>query len=445
MRSRPRFGLPRAGSAVGSVAEGGPPPRAGTPAAARLAGPPAAAPARDGLMVVAALFVAGLVFRVPILVVGPLLKDVQADLGMSHGVAGLLSSIPVLCMAFLAPIGPVLAASIGPRAAVAACILATAGFGLLRALAPDALLVIALTVGIGLGMGIVGPVFTQVVRSALPHRPTLGTGAYAMGYIIGSSAAAATAVPLAAALGDWRGAFAALAIVSFGALVGWWFLAPRDQHVRVAPRMPRLPLRSPIGWLLGLAFGFQSVLFYAAIAWLPSIYIERGWSTGDAAALNAFFAGLGIVTTLTVPVLTRWVPTRRTQLAIAASLALLGTIGVAIGGEGPASAGSNGALAYGAILALGFGIGIFFPITLTLPVESGSSPAESSALAALMLLVGYTFAAIGPVVLGAVRDATGSFVVAGWLLVGVAGVMLAATSLLSPKRLAGSPAPIVEA
>jgi cyanate permease len=49
------------------------------------------------------------------------------------------------------------------------------------------------------------------------------------------------------------------------------------------------------------------------------------------------------------------------------------------------------------------------------------------------------------VVLGAVRDATGSFVVAGWLLVGVAGVMLAATSLLSPKRLAGSPAPIVEA
>jgi CP family cyanate transporter-like MFS transporter len=203
--------------------------------------------------------------------------------------------------------------------------------------------------------------------------------------------------------------------------------------------MPRLPLRSPIGWLLGLAFGFQSILFYAAIAWLPSIYIERGWSTGDAAALNAFFAGLGIVTTLTVPVLARYIRTRRAQLAIAASLALLGTIGIAAGGDGPASAGSNGLLAYAAILALGFGIGIFFPITLTLPVETAHSPAESSALAALMLLVGYTFAAVGPVVLGAVRDTTGSFVVAGWLLVGVAIVMLAATSLLSPRRL-GRPA-----
>ena len=111
-----------------------------------------------------AVFIAALVFRVPILVVGPLLKDIQADLGMNHAVAGLLSSIPVLCMAFLAPVGPVLAASIGPRVAVAACIAATAGFGLLRAVAPDAVLVVALTVGIGLGMGVVGPVFTQVVR-----------------------------------------------------------------------------------------------------------------------------------------------------------------------------------------------------------------------------------------------------------------------------------------
>jgi len=394
-----------------------------------------AAPARDALTVVAALFVAGLVFRVPILVVGPLLKDVQLDLGMSHGVAGLLSSIPVLCMAFLAPIGPVLAASIGPRAAVAACIVATAGFGLLRAIAPDAVTAVLLTIGIGVGMGMVGPIFTQIVRSALPHRPTLGTGSYAMGYIIGSSTAAAVAVPLAAALGGWRGAFAAVAILSFGALLGWWLLAPRDRHARVAPRMPSLPLRSPIGWLLGLAFGFQSILFYAAIAWLPSIYIERGWAVGDAAALNAFFAGLGIITTLTVPLLARVVRTRRVQLAIAASLALLGTIGIAVGADGPASAGNNGLLAYLAILSLGFGIGIFFPITLTLPVEAGRSPAESSALAALMLLVGYTFAAVGPVVLGAVRDATGSFVVAGWLLVGVATVMLAATSLLSPRRL----------
>jgi MFS transporter, CP family, cyanate transporter len=409
-----------------------------------------AAVARDSravVTVVAALFVAALGFRVPVLVVGPLLKEIQADLGMSHGVAGLLSSIPVLCMAFLAPVGPVLATSIGLRRAVAACIVATGGFGLLRAFAPDALTVILLTIGIGVGMGIVGPVFTQVVRTALPHRPTLGTGAYAMGYIVGSSGAAAVAVPLAAALGGWRGAFAALAILTFGALAGWWLLAPRDRHAAVAPRMPRLPLRSPSGWVLGLAFGLQSTLFYAAIAWLPSIYIERGWTTGEAAALNAFFAALAILTTLTVPLLARWIRSRQVQLAMAGTFALIGSIGIAAGAAGPPSAGSNALVAYASAFALNFGIGIFFPITLTLPVEVAKTPAESSSLAALMLLVGYTLSSVAPVVLGAVRDATGSFVVAGWLVVAVAAIMLASTALLSPRRLgsARAEAPLVEA
>jgi CP family cyanate transporter-like MFS transporter len=79
-------------------------------------------------------------------------------------------------------------------------------------------------------------------------------------------------------------------------------------------------------------------------------------------------------------------------------------------------------------------------------VEVAHSPAESSSLAALMLLVGYTLSSVAPVVLGAVRDATGSFVVAGWLVVAVAAIMLASTALLSPRRLGGSArTPILQA
>jgi CP family cyanate transporter-like MFS transporter len=323
---------------------------------------------------------------------------------------------------------------------------ATAGFGLLRAAAPEGVSVILLTVGVGFGMGVVGPVFTQVVRTSLPHRPTLGTGAYAMGYIIGSTAAAAGAVALAAAFGGWRGAFAATAVASFIALAGWWLVAPRQAHDRVAPQLPRLPFRRSVGWLLGLGFGLQSVLFYAAVAWLPSIYIERGWTTAEAASLNAFFAVLGIIPTLTVPVIARWIRSRRAQLALAAGLALAGSMGIASGGVGPPSAGSNGLVAYGAVVLLAFGVGIFFPILLTLPVEVADSPAQSSALAALMLLVGYTLASVGPVVLGAARDVTGSFVVAAWLLVGISAAMLGATSLFSAHRLGShGRAPVVEA
>ncbi|TAL06244.1 MAG: cyanate transporter, partial [Chloroflexota bacterium] len=91
--------------------------------------------------VLAALFLVALALRPQILVVGPLLIDIQRDLGISHGVAGLLGTIPVLCMGLFAPVGAILAASVGSRAAVAACVLTIATAGLLRSVVPGAPLV----------------------------------------------------------------------------------------------------------------------------------------------------------------------------------------------------------------------------------------------------------------------------------------------------------------
>ena len=58
---------------------------------------------------------------------------------------------------------------------------------------------------------------------------------------------------------------------------------------------------------------------------------------------------------------------------------------------------------------LGFGLGAVFPLSLTLPVDVAVDPAEVGAVAALMLLGGYLISAVGPVLLGLVRDATGDF------------------------------------
>ena len=389
--------------------------------------------------VVLALFVAGLAFRGQVLVVGPLLPEIQADLDVPHGVAGLLNTIPVLCMAFLAPFGPVLAASIGPTRAVAACLAAVGGFGLLRAIVPGAAPVILLTIGIGLGMGVVGPVLAQVVRRSAPRNPELGTGAYAMGYIVGASSSAALAVTLAGAFGGWRGAFAAIAVAALGSLVAWWLLAPHDGHERrVAPRLPNLPWRRGVAWLFGIVFGIQSLLFHAGVAWLASIYLERGWTAADGAYLTALFSGIGILATLVVPLVTRALPARRAQLAAASAVAVIGAIGVAAGPSGGALADPLGVLS---VALFGFGVGLTFPLCLTLPLDAASSPAEASSVAALMLLVGYLISSIGPVLLGALRDATGDFTLAGWLVAGMAIVLLAGTFSLSHRRIHGDPRP----
>lgn len=396
--------------------------------------------------VIAALLIAGLVFRAPILVIGPVLPAIRTDLGVSHGVAGLLTSIPVLCMALLAPIGPVIAASIGSRLAVAICIAAVGGFGVLRAIVPGAALVILLTVAVGIGMGIVGPVLPMVVRRAARHHPALGTGAYVVGYIVGGTIAAAAVVPLATALGGWRPALEVLAGATFLSLIGWWILGPRDTgSAWVAPTLPRLPWRSPLAWNLGLAFGLQSTLFYASISWLASIYGERGWKPADAAGLSAFFAGLGLVSTILVPLFADRFGTRRQQLVAAAVLTIVGAIGIAAG-PAAVAAGSPAAadpLAIPAIVLFGLGIGLFFPLLLTVPVDVSPSPATASALAAFMLLVGYLIASVAPVVLGAIRDATGTFTIAGWMLVGIAVLMLGAAIGLDERRIRARIGPLV--
>jgi MFS transporter, CP family, cyanate transporter len=384
------------------------------------------------LAVVAALVLAGTALRPQALIIGPLVGDVQADLGMSHGVAGLLSTIPVLCMGLLAPFGPVLAASVGAKLATAICIAFVAVFGVARALLPDAATVLLATVGIGVGMAVVGPVLPMIVRARLPNHPAAGTGAYVIGFVIGGTITAAGAVPLADAFGGWRASFAIVSGAAFISLLAWVTLMPRDEgHRRSAPARPRLPWRRPSAWLLGAIFGSQSILFYGCITWLASVYVERGWSPADAGGLVALLTGIGLVSTLAVPVLADRYGTRRSQLTVAGLMAVLGAVVIALTpGEPPGSL-----VPLGATLLLGLGIGAYFPLALTLPVDVAGNAGDAAEISALMLLIGYALAATAPVVLGVVRDATGNFEAVLWILVGLAALMIPLALALNPARL----------
>lgn len=396
------------------------------------------------LRIVPALILVGTALRPQALIIGPLVGDIQAELGMSHGVAGLLGTIPVLCMGLLAPLGPVLAASVGPKLATSICVALVGAFGLARALLPDAPTVLLATVGVGVGMAVVGPVLPMIVRARLPNHPAAGTGAYVVGFVIGGTITAAVAVPLADAFGGWRSAFAIVSAAAFASLAAWVWLMPRDAgFVRVAPSMPSIPWRRPSAWLLGLIFGSQSILFYGCITWLPSTYVERGWPEADAAGLVALLAGIGLIATLAVPVFADRLGTRRSQLTTAGLLAVAGALVIALTpGEPPGSL-----ITLAATILLGLGIGAYFPFALTLPVDVAGDARDAASISALMLLVGYLLAATAPVVLGLVRDATGGFDAVLWILVAIAVAMLPLALTLNPARLqrAGKPRPRLEA
>jgi CP family cyanate transporter-like MFS transporter len=76
-----------------------------------------------------------------------------------------------------------------------------------------------------------------------------------------------------------------------------------------------------------------------------------------------------------------------------------------------------------------------FPLVMTLPLDAEERPDRVGALAGMMLGFGYALSALAPLLLGAVRDATGSFEAVLWFIAVFGAVFLVAAAPLSPARL----------
>jgi MFS transporter, CP family, cyanate transporter len=372
----------------------------------------------------AALFLGALALRPQLVGVGPLLPEIDEDLGVSHAVAGLLGTIPVLCMGLFAPPAAYVAGRFGTRAAIAACLAGIAGFGLLRAAAPGAPLVLALTFPIGIAMGLAGALMPVAVKERFAHRPAFASGVYTTGINMGSALSSALAVPIAAAFGGWRAAIAVFSAVTVLMFIGWIALTPPGRDVPTGPP-PRLPWRRRVVWALVAVFALQSIVYYGLVSWMPDSFQERGWSDEAAGALVGVMSVAALPSGLLLPYLADRVGSRRQWLGLTAGVLLLATVGIAtLPGAGFVWAG-----------LAGVGIGATFPLTLTLPLDVAREPAETGAVVGLMLGAGYTITALGPLALGAARDVTGSFSTSLWVLVGVAAAFVMSVLPLSPERL----------
>jgi CP family cyanate transporter-like MFS transporter len=271
-----------------------------------------------------------------------------------------------------------------------------------------------------------GAIPSMVVSQRVSMRPALGTGAYAGGIVLGSALAAAIAVPLSGPAHDWRQALLILSIAAFLPIAAWLILIQPDPNSRpLEARAPRLPWRSTTGWLLVLVFGLQSLLYYGVVSWLPNALVERGWAPADAGAMSGLLNGVGLLTTLGVPLVADRLGARRGQLLACAFLSLVAMTGIVAVPD----------LAIAWVVLMGLGLGAIFPLVLTLPIDVADEPAQVGSVAALMLLGGYLISAGGPVVLGVARDLTGDFETSLWLLVGVGVALTLCCTALSPARL----------
>jgi CP family cyanate transporter-like MFS transporter len=373
------------------------------------------------------LFLVGLVLRPQIVGIGPLLPRIESSLGISHGVAGLLSTIPILCMGVFAPLAPPMLRRYGSRLAIGGSLALMGVVGIVRGLLPGAPLVLLLTIPLGVGIAIAGTLLPVVVKEEYAEQPTLGTGVYTTGINVGATLASVAAAPLAIAIG-WRGTLIAYSIASVLFVVPW---GRRRHLVTPPPARVALPLRLPVAWALAGTFALQSILFYGFNAWLADAYVERGWSETAAGGLIALMNGVALVFGIGTALVADRFGSRRAFLVLAAAVAAVGGAFVA------ADAGSAWLWA----AALGAAMGVLFTTIMTLPLDAASGRGGVAALSTLMLGVGYSVSALAPAGIGAVRDATGTFTLPLSLLAGDAVLLLLLVATITPRRLAAARSP----
>jgi MFS transporter, CP family, cyanate transporter len=350
-----------------------------------------------------ALLLAAVNLRLAVTSVGPVLDEIRDGLGMSSTVAGLLTSVPVICFAAVGLTAPRLARRFGASRVILVG-LAVLAVGLaIRPYAPGTVLFLLLSLVALAGIAVVNVLLPSVVKDRFPDRVGATTGLYTVALNVGATTAAAATVPLTehAFGGDWRLGLACWALVAVLAVPSWLPLArePFERPTEVKTGDLVRVSRNPVAWALAIYFGMQSTSAYVIIGWLPQIYRDAGVSAEQAGVLFAVTSFLGVPLGFALSALAGRV---RSQSWIAVGLGVFGFAGYGGLWWDPAAAPWLWAVFLGVVNTA-------FPLVLTMIALRGRTPATVVRLSAFAQSVGYILAIPGPFLVGALHDATG-----GW-------------------------------
>jgi len=338
--------------------------------------------------------------------VAPLLADVSSSLGLSAAKAGLLTTLPVLCLGLFAPTAPILARRFGAERVVLGILLTLAAGIILRSAFGEVGLFVGSLIA-GASIGIIGVLLPGLIKRDFARQAGAMTGVYTMALCLGAALAAGATVPLSHYFGDrWTIGLGFWILPALAAALFWLpQVGRRHATHQVAYRVKGL-LRDPLAWQVTLYMGLQSSLSYIVFGWLPSILIGRGLSATEAGLALSGSIVMQLFSSLAAP----WLATRGKDQRLAIVVVMLLTLG---GLFGCLYAPLDGL--WGWAILLGLGQGGTFSLALTLIVLRSRDSHVAANLSSMAQGFGYTLASIGPFAVGLVHDWTGGWSAIGWI------------------------------
>ena len=358
----------------------------------------------------------------------PLLPLIIDDYSINRTTASLLITLTLLMVAGMGIPGGVIIGRMGIRRAYAVSWLLMA----LPVLSPlalnfPALLALRVVAGAGFVVAAIaaGPLLMQWFRL----RETLIVNGLNMAALnLGMALALFTAAPLADALG-WRETLGVFSILSLLGTVAW---IPLSRPVKKGgPSAPVVSLRaicsaiSDRTVLLVIAVETGALTQYSALtSWLPTFLNEaRGLSLNQAGFVTGLLPFVGIFALVLAGFVSYRTGPSRNFIIVSGLLVVLSAPGAFLFG--------NVAGIYLSIIILGLGSHLYNPITLSLPMGlPGMTPERLAIVWGSIFSVSSFGMFLSPIIVGMLRDVSGSFMpgfivaaAAAWAVL-IAGILL---------------------
>jgi len=392
-----------------------------------------AVPSSIGLIILGIIVIAANL-RTPLTSVSPLVSLIRDDVHISNTLAGLITTVPLLAFALLSPLVPKLGQRYGvERIIMIALLFLTVGI-VIRSLSGAANLFIGTAI-LGFAIAVCNVLLPSIIKRDFPNKIGSMTGVYSISMSLCGAIASGISVPLAVNAGlKWQGALGIWGILSFVSIL-CWLPQLRNQTKQTTTTSQQMTSndvnvwQSTIAWQVTLFMGIQSMIFYVLIAWLPEILKQQGIHSNQSGWYLSIMQLVMLPFAFIVPVIAGRMSSQRLLVVITTILLLTGTIGLLYGS-------SNMILLW--IIMLGIGGGFAFSLSMMFFGLRTENAHQAAKLSGMAQSIGYLFAAVGPALIGYLHDATNSWNLPLFILLGAAVLLFLVGIGAARNRFVGS-------
>lgn len=382
---------------------------------------------RDSWLIVLAMVFVASTLRAPLTAVGPVIDQIKDALSINNSVAGILTTIPLLIFGIVSPFVSKVSSRLTMSKTVFLSTILVIIALIVRVSGGFSIFILG-TVLLGIGIAFGNVVLPSYVKWKFPLQIGLMTGLYSGTMNFTAGLGGGLSYPLSEAgtyrlsLGFWL-VFAIIAIILWvpQMLSGTkQEKAMLEQAAKEEKKLFKIS-RSKLAWTVAFMMGFQSMIFYTVVAWVPSILVDRGVDASTAGYLLMLNQFAQVPMTFIFPILASRMKNQKLLVTIVSAFFI---IGFAL-----FFSQSFTLLIIGMILA-GFGMGSGFSLCMTFFSIRARTSDGSIALSGFGQSIGYFIAAIGPFLIGLLHDVTGGWI-SGIISLVAMGVLFYVFGLLS--------------